>query len=96
MGDQAYRQFCSYPTVYKLAVYELLATKNFRSEYRRKLRAQIDNWLHRKDHHRRFDHPLSMAQFQTLLCDRINRLAIKLDREWVYRHTFVTQEEKAA
>lgn len=96
MGEQAYRQFCSYPTAYKVAVYELLSTKTFRSVFRRKLRFQLDHWLGQKDHQRRYEHPLSMAQFQTLLCDRVNRRAIKLDKEWRYRHNFVTQEEQAA
>lgn len=88
MGEEAYRQFCEYRTASRIAIYELLSVKSFRSEFRKKMRVTVDSWLSLKRHERRFPAPLSPNQFQWLLNDRINKIAIELDRSWKYRHNY--------
>lgn len=86
MGEEAYRQFCGYCTASRLAIYELLATKKFKSSYRKSLRTQVDKWLAKDAKARRYSCPLTYNQMSVLHTHWIIDRAQELDMKWRFRH----------
>ena len=63
------------------ACYRLLAVKNFRSEFRKSLRVQLENWLNGNSE---YDRPFSDRQFETLVTVHDHKGCQRID-DTVYR-----------